>query len=80
MEKIPAAPIPAIALHTISMIMDYTKVLVIKSLQEVRSQTLTVATPQSKEPNKKTTVPKSKIDFLPKISENFAKRGSTHKM
>lgn len=37
---------------------------------------LTFATPQSKDPNKKTDVPKIKIHFLPKISENFEKRGS----
>lgn len=39
---------------------------------------LTVAAPQRTEPSKNIQVPKMRIHFLPKISENFAKSGSIY--
>lgn len=40
------------------------------------AKALTLAAPQSTEPNKKMTIPKIKTHFLPKMSENFENRGS----
>lgn len=79
-EKIPAAPIPAMARETISIIMDYQKIVSQKTIKRYTLITHTLETPQSKEPNKKTDVPKIKIHFLPKMSENLENNGSRIKL
>ena len=75
MLKIAAPPIPAMALDTMSIIILFTNRVRERDVKTFKEQ-LTVAAPQSTEPNKKMAIPTTKTHFLPKISENFEKRGS----
>jgi hypothetical protein len=75
MEFIPAAPIPAIALAIINIIIVYYKLSYLFFIL-ANSPMRTVAAPHNTDPNKNNPMPNMRIHLRPKISENLENNGS----